>query len=303
MDAHAERYIHSYEAAEQDRLVRQGEFLAPWVQPGVDFSGCRSVLELGCGVGAQLRVLLQRFPGVHYTGVDISSRQLGQARRLLAEPLDAGRAELVEASAYRLPFPDGHFDGACTFWVLEHLADHGALLREALRVLKPGGLLIMETPNPENLVVATRNFYLDPTHQRPIPSPLLAFVAEHAGFARVKTLRLQESRELVNRGDVSLRDVIAGASPDYAVIAQKHAPDDVLSLISDPFGIDYGLSLDDLVNRWDKRFYRLEAKAEQAEAKAEQAEVALQAIYNSRSWRLTAPLRTVMNFLARGLRK
>ena len=141
MDAHAERYIHSYEAAEQARLVRQAEFLAPWVQPGVDFSGCRSVLELGCGVGAQLRVLLERFPGVHYTGVDISPRQLEQARHYLAEPLDAGRIELVEASAYRLPFAEGHFDGVCTFWVLEHLADHGTLLREALRVLKLGGVL------------------------------------------------------------------------------------------------------------------------------------------------------------------
>ena len=85
----------------------------------------------------------------------------------------------------------------------------------------PGGLLIMETPNPENIVVATRNFYLDPTHQRPIPPMLLAFVAEYAGFARVKTLRLQESKELVNKGDVSLQDVFAGASPDYAVVAQK----------------------------------------------------------------------------------
>jgi hypothetical protein len=51
-------------------------------------------------------------------------------------------------------------------------------------VLQPGGLLIMETPNPENLVVGANTFYLDPSHERPIPPPLLAFAAEHAGFAR-----------------------------------------------------------------------------------------------------------------------
>jgi SAM-dependent methyltransferase len=139
--APAQRYIHSYLPIEQVRLVRQGEFLAPWVQPGVDFSGCESVLEVGCGVGAQLRVLLQRFPGVRYTGVDVSAIQLIQARRILAEPLASGRVELVEASAFQLPFPDAGFDGACTFWVLEHLVDHPALLREVLRVLKPGGVL------------------------------------------------------------------------------------------------------------------------------------------------------------------
>lgn len=137
----AARYIHSFSSDEQARLVRQGEFLAPWVQPGVDFSACARVVELGCGVGAQLRVLLGRFPRSHFTGVDLSPGQLAQARRLLAEPLEAGRVELVEASAFRLPFPDASFDGACTFWVLEHLGDHPVLLREALRVLKPGGVL------------------------------------------------------------------------------------------------------------------------------------------------------------------
>jgi len=137
----AQRYIHSYEPTEQDRLIRQGVFLAPWVQPGVDFSACASVLEVGCGVGAQLRVLLDRFPQVRYSGVDLSAEQLAQARRILAGPLAAGRVELVQASAFRLPFPDASFDGACTFWVLEHLDNHPALLREVMRVLKPGGVL------------------------------------------------------------------------------------------------------------------------------------------------------------------
>ena len=100
----------------------------------------------------------------------------------------------------------------------------------------------------------------------------MAFVAEYAGFSRVKTLRLQESKELVNKGDVSLQDVFAGASPDYAVVAQKHAPEDVLELTSAPFSADYGLSLDDLLSRWDSRFDRLESKAQQAESKAQQAE-------------------------------
>lgn len=141
MSTTAERYIHSYEPDEQARLIRQGRFLAPWVQPGVDFSACASVLEIGCGVGAQLQVLLERFPDTRFTGIDISAAQLGQARRFLAEAVAAGRVDLLEASAYRLPFADASFDGACIYWVLEHLTDHLGLLREVLRVLKPGGVL------------------------------------------------------------------------------------------------------------------------------------------------------------------
>lgn len=141
MSTTAERYIHSYEPDEQARLIRQGRFLAPWVQPGVDFSACASVLEIGCGVGAQLQVLLERFPDTRFTGIDVSTAQLDQARHFLAEAVAAGRVKLLEASAYRLPFADASFDGACIYWVLEHLTDHLGLLREVLRVLKPGGVL------------------------------------------------------------------------------------------------------------------------------------------------------------------
>jgi len=139
--APAEHYIHSFASAEQGRLVYQAEFLAPWVQPGMDFPNCGSVLEPGCGVGAQIRVLLERFPGIHFTGVDISPEQLARAGRLLADPLAAGKVELVEASAYDLPFADARFDGAYAIWVLEHLDDHDTLLREVRRVLKPGGII------------------------------------------------------------------------------------------------------------------------------------------------------------------
>lgn len=134
-------YIHSFSRAEQDRLLRQGEFLAPWVQPRVDFSACARALEVGCGVGAQLHILLARFPHCRFTGIDLSPAQLAGARRQLAEHPAGGRVDLVQASAFRLPFADASFDGACTFWLLEHLRGHAALLREVLRVLRPGGML------------------------------------------------------------------------------------------------------------------------------------------------------------------
>ncbi len=135
-----ERYIHSFEPDEQARLIRQGLFLEPWIQPRVDFSGCTAVLEAGCGVGAQLHVLLRRFPGVHFHGIDASAVQLERAHRFLAADIAAGRVELAQASAYQLPFPDASFDGACIYFVLEHLSDHLGVLREIFRVLKPGGV-------------------------------------------------------------------------------------------------------------------------------------------------------------------
>ena len=264
----------------------------PFVEPLLGAYPTATAIDLGCGRGEWLELLAGS--GFKPIGVDLDTGML-EACLERGLPVEQG-----DALAYLSALPDESQAIVSAFHVVEHITFEqlGTLVAEALRVLKPGGLLIMETPNPENIVVATRNFYLDPTHQRPIPSMLLAFVAEYAGFSRVKTLRLQESKELVNKGDVSLQDVFSGASPDYAVVAQKHAPEDVLALTSGPFSADYGLSLENLLSRWDGRFDRLETKAQQAETASNERLAQLQAVYASTSWKITKPLRAIKRHLA-----
>ena len=284
----------------------------PFVEPLLKAYPTAAAIDLGCGRGEWLEILAGS--GFKPMGIDLDKGML-EACLERGLPVEQG-----DALAYLSALSDDSQALVSAFHVVEHITfdQLGTLVAEALRVLKPGGLLIMETPNPENIVVATRNFYLDPTHQRPIPTTLLAFVAEFAGFPRVKTLRLQEPKDLVNRADVSLQDVFSGASPDYAVVAQKHAPNDVMALTDYPFSLEYGLSLENLLTRWDSRFDRLETKAQQAETKAQQAETKaqqaetkaqqaeaasnerfaeLQAVYASTSWRLTRPIRAFKQIL------
>ncbi|EKE17394.1 MAG: hypothetical protein ACD_10C00470G0003 [uncultured bacterium] len=277
----------------------------PFIEPLLAIYPNAAAVDLGCGRGEWLEVLAESgFKGV---GVDLDTGML-EACLTLGLSVAVG-----DAITYLAELPDESQVVVSAFHVVEHITfdQLRTLIAEALRVLKPGGLLIMETPNPENIVVATRNFYLDPTHQRPIPPELLAFVPEFYGFKRVKVVRLQESKALATSDSPSLQDVFQGASPDYAVVAQKDAAPVLMHYFAMVFDQEYGLTLETLAARYDNAALmkihhaeaiaqQAESKAQQAESKAQQAENAsnerlnqLQAIYNSTSWRITKPLRVI----------
>jgi O-antigen chain-terminating methyltransferase len=171
------------------------------------------------------------------------------------------------------------------FHLIEHIPFETLrlLVSEAYRVLKPGGLLIMETPNPENILVGSSNFYLDPTHTRPIPPGLLSFIPRYSGFFNVKVLRLQESPSLRNLESPKLLEVFGGASPDYAVIAQKSATHEVLDQFKAAFDLEIGLTLETLSNRYDQA---LKEQRNKLDALAHD-------IYHSTSWKITRPLRYI----------
>jgi O-antigen chain-terminating methyltransferase len=176
------------------------------------------------------------------------------------------------------------------FHLIEHISFDKLqeLVRQSLRVLKPGGLLILETPNSENIRVATQYFYLDPTHLKPIPSLQLSFLTEYMGFKKNKVIRLQEENIPGQSSDPLIRKVINGVSQDYAVIAQKELSQDVYGLKDNPFAQSYGLSIDEVVQQYDSSINHQYAVLKNEFKHLHNEFIAL---YSSRSWQMTKPMR------------
>ncbi len=169
------------------------------------------VLDLGCGRGEALALL--RDHGIAGRGVDSSARMVQLCRE---RGLEAVEGDLFEALA---GVPEGSLGGVVSFHVVEHLPA-GALdrlVRLAYRALRPGGVLILETPNPLSLVVAARNFWLDPTHVRPVHPESLKLMYELAGFDPVERLDLRPFPEGERLSEIDL----AKLPPEQARLADQ----------------------------------------------------------------------------------
>ncbi len=114
-----------------------GRIVLPWAMPGHRLDG--HVLEIGAGSGAMAAVLLRQHPGLRLTATDYDPAMAEHTRRRLAGYGE--RAEVRQADATALPFPDGTFDAVVSFLMLHHVIDWETALAEAARVLRPGGLL------------------------------------------------------------------------------------------------------------------------------------------------------------------
>ncbi|WP_235093906.1 methyltransferase domain-containing protein [Streptomyces sp. A1-5] len=136
-------YVHGYSDREARRLGDQADTLAQLLHAGTAYPAGSTVLEVGCGVGAQTLHLVNGSPGARIAALDRSAASLDQARAQLAAhaPHAAANVTWHRADLHRLPFSDASFDHVFLCFVLEHLPDPVRALTGLRRVLRPGGTL------------------------------------------------------------------------------------------------------------------------------------------------------------------
>jgi len=166
------------------------------------------VLDVGCGAGGLLAAL--REAGIEGRGVDLDAGMVAEAQ---AAGLDVVGGDGL---AYLAAVDDESLGAITAIHVIEHLEfpDLCRFLDLASAKLRPGGVLICETPNPTALIVLGHSYILDPTHKWPLHPSLVTFLCERSGFADME-IRFHSPADFFA---VPLLDENVDAPPQVAVI-------------------------------------------------------------------------------------
>jgi len=220
LDALYVKFADLFRGTREDIKKRQAIYL-PLIQAAKAGTKSSPVIDVGCGRGEWIELLKEN--QLSACGVDHNAVII---KECLERKLDVIEADIIHYLQKLKP----NSAGAITcFHVIEHLPLNIMiqLFDETFRLLKPGGVAIYETPNPENLIVGACNFYLDPTHRNPLPPALTGFLLESRGLSRIEIKRLHpfpdnnritgKEQELLNR----CNELFYGFQ-DYAVICYKN---------------------------------------------------------------------------------
>lgn len=178
------------------------------------------VLDIGCGRGEWLALLREQGWPVH--GVDMNGVMVAVCREQGLE------AELGDALGVLQRLPNASLSAITGFHIIEHLPFKTlyGIFEQARRVLVPGGLILFETPNPENVLVGSHTFYHDFTHRNPVTPTSIRFLAEYHGLVDIAIERYNPYPEDAKvPGHDPLTERVNGhlcGPQDYAIIA--HAP-------------------------------------------------------------------------------
>jgi O-antigen chain-terminating methyltransferase len=204
------RFAHRFRGPEEV-VRRTEEFYRPY------FAKCDNVLDIGCGRGEFLGMM--REMNVPARGIDLGEESVAQCEEKGLE------AEVADLFGFLGAHTAGEFDGIFASQIVEHIDP--ARLPEMIRLcassLRRGGVIAIETPNPDCLAIFATYFYLDPTHTRPVPHPLMKFYLEEAGCGQIEVHELSPAIESIPElGELpeKFRKRFFGGL-DYAVIARR----------------------------------------------------------------------------------
>ncbi|AJJ09191.1 ubiE/COQ5 methyltransferase family protein [Yersinia rohdei] len=277
-------------------MVAYRDFYLPLAEIYPNSNTC----DLGCGRGEWLELLNEA--GFKTEGIDLDEGMLSYCRDL---NLNVRQQDVIQ---YLQSLDDNSVSLVSSFHLVEHIGFENVklLVQEALRILKPGGLLIIETPNCENIIVSTNTFYLDPTHVMPIPNKLLSFLTNYFGFKRSKVIRLQGRTDVTTPESLQLIDIFTVVGQDYGLVAQKDGPKEILNKFDNIYNKEFGSDLDMAINKFsmhlnhafkmrDDKINELSLRSinekNALELKLMESHEQIKAIYSSASWKITAPLR------------
>ena len=173
-------------------------------------------LDVGCGRGEWIELLGDNGYAAH--GIDLNRIMVAKSQEL---GLNVQEADVIE---YLQSLKNESLSIITGFHIIEHLPFEVLMKMydESLRVLKPGGMVIFETPNPENLIVGACNFYTDPTHINPLVPETMDFMLKQKGFSNVEVRRLHKYSDYYTiEKDDDFKEKHFYNEMDYAIIGYK----------------------------------------------------------------------------------
>lgn len=185
------------------------------------------LLDVGCGLGYLLEAARSR--GWEAVGVDPSPYSVQRAK--------AKGFEAHEGLLHSVGLPDASFDAVALLQVVEHLLDPHALLAECKRLLRPGGAILVETPNPASLLAAVKrerfNYWIPPVHCVWYTPDTLTRLLSDAGFRPVKVSTWSARADALHDGV----DIVASSRLGRLLPKRLHkAAGSAVAMGADAFG-------------------------------------------------------------------
>jgi O-antigen chain-terminating methyltransferase len=214
-DAMYMAFEDKFRGTRKDIKHRQ-EVYIPTIQQALKATKNALVIDMGCGRGEWLELLQEH--DIVAQGIDLNTIMIKEceSRQLMAK-----EADIID---YLRQLNAATVSAITGFHIIEHLPFKVMIsfLDECLRVLKPGGVIIFETPNPENILVGACHFYTDPSHHNPLVPETMRFIVEQRGFEKTEIKRLHKYSDFyqVNTDDEFLKNHFYNEM-DFAIIGHK----------------------------------------------------------------------------------